>query len=107
MLKKVLNLGLLISFVVTMMAPLTGVYIHKMASLLFLVFSIFHVSVYRRRMNRRGGYLMIMLIAAFVTGILGMILEEFSVILAFHKGISIVVMFFLAIHIFRFHKKLW
>ena len=34
--KKVLNLGLLISFIVTMMAPLTGVYIHKLASLLFL-----------------------------------------------------------------------
>lgn len=50
--KKVLNLGLLISFIVTMMAPLTGVYIHKLASLLFLVFSIFHVSVYGRRMNR-------------------------------------------------------
>ena len=44
--RKVLNLGLLISFIVTMMAPLTGVYIHKLASLLFLVFSILHVSVY-------------------------------------------------------------
>ena len=105
--KKVLNLGLLISFIVTMMAPLTGVYIHKLASLLFLVFSILHVSVYGRRMNRRGGDLMIILVIAFVTGILGMILDQFSVILAFHKGISIVAMFFLAIHIFRFHKKIW
>lgn len=50
---------------------------------------------------------MIILVIAFVTGILGMILDQFSVILAFHKGISIVAMFFLAIHIFRFHKKIW
>ena len=39
--KKVLNIALLISFVVTIMVPLTGVHIHKMASVIFLLLNIY------------------------------------------------------------------
>ena len=38
--KKTLNIALLISFIVTIMVPLTGVHVHKMASVLFLLLSI-------------------------------------------------------------------
>ena len=39
--KKFLNIALLISFLVTIMVPLTGVHIHKLASVLFLLLAAF------------------------------------------------------------------
>ena len=39
------------------------------------------------------------------TGVFGMILEQIPFVLMLHLLISIVVVFFLAIHIFVFHKK--
>ena len=104
--KKTLNYALLISFVATIMVPLTGVHIHKLASVIFLLLSMVHTVVYRKQLNARRWLLLAIIVLSFVTGLLGMILDQVPLVLAFHKVISIAVVFFLAIHIFVFHKKI-
>lgn len=51
--KKTLNIILLLSFVATMLAPVTGVHPHKMASSIFLIKSLVHTLVYWKKMNAR------------------------------------------------------
>ena len=104
--KKTLHYALLISFVITIMVPLTGVHIHKLASVIFLLLSIVHTVVYRKQLNAKRWLLLAMILLSFVTGLFGMILDQVPLVLAFHRVISIAVVFFLAIHIFVFHKKL-
>ncbi|MBQ8627062.1 MAG: heme transporter CcmB [Agathobacter sp.] len=103
---RILNLLLLISFVVTMMVPLTGIMVHKMASVFFLLLCLIHTFMYRKKMNGRLFLVLGIIVVAFLSGILGMIFEEIPMILALHKAISIVSVFFLAIHIFVYHKKI-
>ena len=103
---RILNLLLLISFVVTMMVPLTGIMVHKMASVFFLLLCLIHTFMYRKKMNGRLFLVLGIIVVAFFSGILGMIFEEIPMILALHKAISIVSVFFLAIHIFVYHKKI-
>lgn len=104
--KKLLNLSLLISFFVTIMVPLTGIHIHKLASVLFLLLSIVHTAVYRRKLGMKRWLLLALIIISFATGLFGMIFDQFPAILILHRSISIALVFFLAIHIFVFHKKL-
>ena len=104
--KKFLNIALLISFLVTIMVSLTGVHIHKLASVLFLLLSIIHTIVYRKKLGTKRWLLLGLIVIAFATGLFGMILERRPIILILHRCISIAVVFFLAIHIFVFHKKL-
>ena len=103
--KKLLNLALLISFIVTVMVPLTGIHIHKLASVLFLLLSIIHTIVYRKKLGAKRWLLIALIVVSFATGLLGMILDQFPVILILHRCVSIALVFFLAIHIFVFHKK--
>ena len=104
--KKVLNIALLISFVVTIMVPLTGVHIHKMASVIFLLLNIVHTITYRKKLGAKQWLLLALIVVSFATGMFGMILDQLSIILILHRCISIILVFFLAIHIFVFHKKL-
>jgi hypothetical protein len=104
--KKVLNIALFISFVITIMVPLTGISIHKLASTLFLLLSIVHTIIYRKKLGAKRWLLLGMIIISFLTGIFGMILDMFPMVLIFHRALSIIIVFFLAIHIFIFHKKL-
>ena len=104
--KKLLNLALLISFIVTVMVPLTGIHIHKLASVLFLLLSIIHTIVYRKKLGAKRWLLIALIVVSFATGLLGMILDQFPIILILHRCLSISLVFFLAIHIFVFHKKL-
>lgn len=104
--KKILNLALLISFVVTVMVPLTGVHAHKMASAIFLLLSIVHTIVYRKKLGAKRWLLLALIVISFATGLFGMILDQFPVILILHRCISIALVFFLAIHIFVYHRKL-
>jgi hypothetical protein len=104
--KKVLNISLLISFVVTIMVPLTGVHIHKMASVIFLLLSIVHTIAYRKKLGVKRWVLLGLILVSFTTGLFGMILDQFPIVLILHRVISITLVFFLAIHIFLFHKKL-
>ena len=104
--KKVLNIALLISFIVTVMVPLTGVPVHKLASVIFLLLSLVHTIVYRGKPGRKNYLLPALVVISFMTGLLGMILDQFPIILILHRCISIVLVFFLAIHIFVYHKNL-
>ena len=104
--KKILNIALLINFIVTIMVPLTGVHVHKMASLLFLLLSIVHTILYRKKLGAKRWLLLGLIVISFATGLFGMILDQFPIILTLHRAISIALVFFLAIHIFVYHKKL-
>ena len=104
--KKLLNLALLVSFIVTIMVPLTGVHVHKMASVIFLLLSIVHTIVYRKKLGAKRWLLLALIVISFATGLFGMILDQFPIILIGHRCISIAVVFFLAIHIFVYHKNL-
>lgn len=103
--KKILNIALLITFILTIMVPLTGVHIHKMASTFFLLLSIVHTITYRKKLGVKRWLLFATIIISFATGLFGMILESIPVILILHRVISIGLVFFLAIHNFVFHKK--
>ena len=104
--KKTLNIALLLSFLVTIMVPLTGVQIHKLASVLFLLLSIIHTIVYRKKLGVKRLLLLALIVISFATGLFGMILDQHPIILILHRCVSIALVFFLAIHIFVFHKKL-
>ena len=104
--KRFLNIALLISFLVTIMVPLTGVHIHKLASVVFLLLSIIHTVVYRKKLGAKRWLLLALIVISFATGLFGMILDQFPIVLIVHRCISIALVFFLAIHIFVFHKKL-
>ena len=103
--KKALNIALFISFVVTVMVPLTGAHIHKMASVIFLLLSIVHTITYRKKLGAKRWLLLGLTIISFTTGLFGMILDQLPMVLILHRTISIALVFFLAIHIFVFHKK--
>ena len=105
--KKLLNIALLISFLVTIMVPLTGVHIHKLASVVFLLLSIIHTISYRKKLRTKRWLLLGLIVISFATGLFGMILDQFPIILILHRCLSIALVFFLAIHIFVFHKKLY
>lgn len=104
--KKLLNIALFISFIVTIMVPLTGIQIHKLASALFLLLSIVHLIWYRKKLGARKCLLLALVVLSFATGLFGMILDQYPVILILHRVISIFVVFFMAIHIFVYHRKL-
>lgn len=102
---KILNYLLLITFICTIMVPLTGVIVHKLSSSLFLLLCVAHTFVYRKRLNGKSFLLFGMVAVAFLSGIFGMIFEEITLMLALHKVISIAMVFALAIHIFVFYKR--
>ena len=104
--KKTLNIALLLSFLVTIMVPLTGVQIHKLASVLFMLLSIVHTIVYRKKLGVKRLLLLALIVISFATGLFGMILDQHPIILILHRCVSIALVFVLAIHIFVFQKKL-
>lgn len=104
--KNLLNKLLIIFFILTLMAPITGVIIHKMVSLLFLVLALVHTVINWNKMNIKRLFLLGIIILTFVSGVLGMIFKEYSIIMSLHTLMSIITVFFLAIHIFVFSSKL-
>lgn len=104
--KKLLNIALLLSFVMTILVPLTGIHVHKLASVIFLLLSIVHTGGYRKKLGMKRWLLLGLILISFTTGLFGMILDQFPMVLIFHRVVSIGLVFFLAIHIFVFHKKL-
>ena len=104
--KKFLNVALLISFPATIMVPVTGVHAHKMASVLFLLLSIIHTIVYRKKLGTKRWLLLALVLISFATGLFGMIFDHIPMVLISHRVISIAVVFFMAIHIFVYHRKL-
>lgn len=103
--KKFLNIALLLSFLFTIMVPLTGIHIHKLSSVIFLLLSIVHTIVYRKKLGAKKYLLLFLTVLSFVSGLFGMILKQFPLIMMLHRCISIFVVFFMAIHIFMYHRK--
>ena len=101
-----LNYLLIITFVLTNLVPLTGIALHKLSSVLFLLLCIIHTVKYRKRLQRKRIVLLGIVIHAFLSGLFGMIWDEIPLILAAHKVISIGSVFVLAIHIFIFHRRI-
>lgn len=104
--KKILNAALLVSFILTVLVPLTGVHVHKLASVLFLMLSIVHTIVYRQKLGTKKYLLLTLVIISFITGLFCLILDQYPIVLILHRVISIAVVFFMAIHIFIFRRKL-
>ena len=104
--KRFLNIALLISFLVSVMVPLTGIHIHKLASVIFLLLSIVHTVTYRKKLGMKRWLLLGLILISFVSGLLGMILDHIPMVLILHRCISIAVVFFLAIHIFVYHRRM-
>ena len=104
--RRVLNYLLAISFVVTIMVPITGIIVHKLASILFLVLALIHVFLYRKRLDYKYILVIVLTIVSFVLGILGLVMIEYPIVLTLHRTISIVLIILLAIHIYKFHRRL-
>lgn len=104
--KRVLNYLLAISFILTIMVPITGIIVHKLAATLFLVLALIHVFLYRKRLDYKYILIIVLTILSFVLGILGLIMIEYPIILVLHRTISIVLVCLLAIHIYKFHRRL-
>lgn len=102
---RVLSIALLICFIVTVLVPITGIHVHKLASTLFLLLCVIHTITHRKGLGAKRFLLLAVIVITFATGLFGMILDQYP-ILHLHKVSSIVVVFFLAIHIFVYHKKL-
>lgn len=99
--KKIL---LLASFLATVSVPLTGVIVHKLASAIFLLVSLVHMFTAKGKI-RLGWMLLALVIAAFASGILGMILDEYPVVLGLHKLLSIGSVFTLGLHSAVFFRR--
>lgn len=104
--KKALNFLLLLSFLLTLLVPLTGVHFHKAVSLLFLLLSVFHVTIYRSRMNSKRWLLWGLILLCFASGIAGMLFAEIPLLMALHKISSFALIFFLGIHLFLYRNRL-
>lgn len=104
--RRVLNYLLAISLVLTIMVPIMGIIVHKLASTLFLVLALIHVFLYRKRLDYKYILIIVLTIVSFVLGILGLIMVEYPIILTFHRTVSIVLIILLAIHIYKFHRRL-
>ena len=104
--KRIVNYLLLILFIVTVMVPVTGVQIHKLVSTLFLILTVIHTIIYRKKLGTKKYLLLGIVAVAFASGLFGMILDQYAIILTLHKAISIASVFFLAIHIFAYHRRL-
>ena len=104
--RRVLNYLLAISFVLTIMVPITGIIVHKLASTLFLVLALIHVFLYRKRVDLKFVLIIVLTILSFVLGILGLVLVEYPIMLTLHRTVSIVLIILLAIHIYKFHRRL-
>lgn len=104
--RKILNYLLVISFIVTILAPITGIQIHKLASTLFLLLALIHVFLYRKKLDYKYILIIVLTILSFVLGILGLVMIEYPIVLVLHRTISIVLVCLLAIHIYRFHRRL-
>lgn len=104
--RRVLNYLLAISFIVAILVPITGIKIHKLASTLFLLLALIHVFMYRKKVDYKYVFVIVLTVISFVLGILGLVMIEYPIVLILHRTISIVLVCLLAIHIYRFHRRL-
>lgn len=102
--KKILGILLLVSFLATVSVPLTGVIVHKLASTVFLLLGLVHIITAKGK-SKLGLVLLALVIAAFASGILGMILDAYPVVLGLHKLLSIGSVFALGLHSAAYFRR--
>ena len=102
--KKILSILLLVSFLATVSVPFTGVIVHKLASTVFLLLSLVHIFTAKGK-SGLGLMLLALVIAAFASGVLGMILYDYPVVLGLHKLLSIGSVFVLGLHSALFFRR--
>jgi ATP-binding cassette subfamily C protein len=83
-----------------------GDLISIITSVIFLLLSFVHTLIYRKKLGVRRWALLATVVISFVTGLFGMILDHIPAVLILHRALSIALVFFLAIHIFVFHKRM-
>lgn len=105
MTKKLFHISLAVTFIITLLVPVTGIHVHKLASAVFLLLCLAHTVKHRKKMGAKKYLLLLVIVAAFATGLFGMIYEEVPAILAWHKVISLGAVGILAIHMFVYHKR--
>ena len=77
--KKSLNILLFISFVITtIMAPVTGIHIHKLAATVFLLLSMLHMVVYRKKLNCKRWLLLAIILKFFCQRIHQYVVESYD-----------------------------
>ena len=104
--KRTQNILLLLTFIAAMLEPVTGIVIHKLSAASFLLMSMIHIIIYRKEMKVKRWILFALILICFFSGLFGMIFDYFPAILVIHQVGAVVLVFFLAIHIFVFHKKI-
>lgn len=105
--KKILNALLFLSFIVTVMEPITGIYIHKPAAAIFLLSGIFHIITYWKKTGGKSWLLLMLTLFSFLSGLFSLILEQYFILLTVHRCISIALVFFLGIHVSLLYKKMF
>lgn len=88
----------------TLTVPFTGVIVYKPASTVFLLLGLVHIFTAKRK-SKLGLFLPPLVIAAFASGILGMILDEYPVVLGLHKLLSIGSVFALGLHSAAYFRR--
>ncbi len=105
--KKILNILLLVTLVLSMLAPMTSVGLHKMVSTLFLVLCIIHSIKHKSNMKWSRIGLLSVTILAFISGFLALIFDHNTIFSSIHTVISIIIACFISIHIFVFRSILF
>lgn len=103
--KRAFHITLFLSFIAAIMEPVTGLPVHKLAAAVFLLLSMIHTILYRKKIRGKQWLLPALVLLSFFSGLFGMIFDQFSILLAVHRMSSIVLIFFLAVHISVFYKK--
>ena len=105
MAKKLLHFLLIASFLLTVLVPLTGIAVHKLASTVFLLLCFIHAIVCRKKLGPKTWGILALVVTAFLSGLFGMIFDEIPLILL-HKVVSMGCIAALSIHIFLFRKRM-
>lgn len=103
--KKALHGMLFLSFILTIMAPISGIYVHKLAGTVFFLLGIIHMIMYRRKIRGKQGLLAVLILFSFISGLFSLILEQYPYILNVHRMCSIVLVSFLSVHVSKFYKR--
>lgn len=102
--KKLLYGAMGISGLVTMMQPLTGAMVHKMAASVFLLLCVGHMIACHKKLSGAGVALLMLLLAAFATGVPALI--QGGTAGAVHAVLGILCLCAIAAHAFSRRRSL-
>lgn len=101
--KTIINILLLISFIITLLVPITGIIVHKFSSFVFMILCIVHTLIYYKKINYKKILLLLISVIVFISGILAMFIPIF---VNMHKVLSILYVLFMGGHLFIYHRRI-